>query len=143
MQGKAIPPVFLTENDRCSADKPVKPRYLIYPWKNQGVRRVAFPLFVTITEKMVGDAPNLSIKIDGESIGSGRKKYDLVQITFFQLPTDQFLKSVDFALEALAQRSPEKNQKGLGPKHIFFAHFEVVLERSAKVRGPEKLSVSL
>ena len=91
----------------------------------------------------MGDAPDLSIKIDGESIGSGRKKYHLVQITFFHLPTDQFPKSVDFALEALAQRSPEKNQKGLGSNHIFFAHFEVVLERSAKVRGPEKLSVSL
>ena len=96
-----------------------------------------------ITEKLVGDTPDLPPKIDGEWMGSGRKKYDLAQNTLFHLPTDQFPKSVDFALEALAQRSPEKNQKGLGPNHIFFAHFEVVLERSAKVRGPEKLSVSL
>ena len=76
-------------------------------------------------------------------MGSGRKKYDLAQNTLFHLPTDQFPKSVDFALEPLAQRSLEKNQKGLGPNHIFFARFGVVLERSAKVRGSEKLSVSL
>ena len=117
--------------------------YLIYPWKNQGVRRVLLPLFVHITEKLVGDTPDLPPKIDGEWMGSGRKKYDLAQNTLFHLPTDQFPKSVDFALEALAQRSLQKNQKGLGPNHIFFARFGVVLERSAKVRGSEKLSVSL
>ena len=76
-------------------------------------------------------------------MGSGRKNYNLVQNTLFHLPTDQFPKSVDFALEALAQRSPEKNQKGLGPNHNFFTRFGVVLERSAKVRGSEKRSVSL